>query len=186
MTDTNRPRAEVPVDADKDLTPIFALWTEYERVAMHFNDLIIRLRTQSLGGVAAVATIATVLSRGDISHELRWGTLTVTFFLLSLFWVAVWVLDFGYYNRLLLGAVDAIIELEKQSGATRYASRIDLSTRIEAAVLRGISGRVEASKRTWARWWFYLIVLAGLLISLWVSIRQVGGLCKTISHLIVG
>ena len=186
MSATPEPREASPLGADKDLTPLFAVWTEYERVAMHFNDLIIRLRTQSLGGVAAVATIATVLSRGDISHELRWGTLTVTFFLLSLFWIAVWVLDFGYYNRLLLGAVDAIIELEKRSSDTRYVSRIDLSTRIEAAVLRGTSGRAEAARRTWARWWFYTIVLAGLLISLWVSIRQIDGLCKTISHLFWG
>ncbi len=29
------------------------LWKEYEGVAMHFNDLIIKLRGQSLGAVAA-------------------------------------------------------------------------------------------------------------------------------------
>ena len=122
MSDATGPRQNTPPGADKDLASIFALWIEYERVAMHFNDLIIRLRTQSLGGVAAVATVVTVLSRGDITHELRWGTLTATLFLLSLFWVAVWVLDFGYYNRLLLGAVDALIELEKQSVGARSAT----------------------------------------------------------------
>ena len=148
---------------------------------MHFNDLIIRLRTQALGGVAAVATVATVLFRGDIAHDLRWGTLTATFFLLSLFWVAVWVLDFGYYNRLLLGAVDALIELEKQSVGARYASNIDLSTKIEAAVLTGASGREDASRRTWARWMFYSIVLVALLTCLWVSIRRVGGVCRVIA-----
>jgi len=46
------------------MSPInrFDLWKEYERVAMHFNDLIIRLRSQSLGGVAAFATLAGVVA----------------------------------------------------------------------------------------------------------------------------
>jgi hypothetical protein len=35
-------------------------WKEYERVAMHFNDLLIRFRSQSLAAVAAFATIAGV------------------------------------------------------------------------------------------------------------------------------
>ena len=35
----------------------FKLWKSYEEVAMHFNDLIIRLRIQSIGGLAALATV---------------------------------------------------------------------------------------------------------------------------------
>jgi hypothetical protein len=35
----------------------FELWKYYENVAMHFNDLIIKLRIQSIGGLAALATI---------------------------------------------------------------------------------------------------------------------------------
>lgn len=186
MNNPQGPAQRTAANTDEGLPSIFALWSEYERVAMHFNDLIIRLRTQSLGGVAAVATVATVLSRGDITHEVRWGTLTATFFLLSLFWVAVWVLDFGYYNRLLLGAVDALIELEKQSANGTHARKIDLSTRIEAAVLRGKSGRTDPARRTWARWLFYGIVLTGLLTSLWVSIHQVGGTGRLVAILLGG
>jgi hypothetical protein len=36
----------------------FALWDRYENVAMHFNDLIIRLRTQALGALAGVVAIS--------------------------------------------------------------------------------------------------------------------------------
>lgn len=50
----------------------FQVWREYEGVTMHFNDLIIRLRSQSLGGVAAVATLAAVVARNDTTAELRW------------------------------------------------------------------------------------------------------------------
>ncbi len=71
----------------------FQVWREYEGVAMHFNDLIIRLRSQSLGGVAAAATLAAVVARNDTTAELRWGLLTGAFALLCIFWVAVWILD---------------------------------------------------------------------------------------------
>jgi hypothetical protein len=84
------------------MTPsLFALWKSYEGVAMHFNDLLIRLRTQALGGVAALATLAGVLVRGDLAPKLRCGVLAGAFLLLLLFWVAVWILDMRYYNRCL-------------------------------------------------------------------------------------
>jgi hypothetical protein len=42
--------------ADHEGFPIRELWEKYEEITMHFNDLIIRLRTQALAGVAAVCT----------------------------------------------------------------------------------------------------------------------------------
>src|SRR6266705_4175567 len=106
----------------------FQVWREYEGVAMHFNDLIIRLRSQSLGGVAAAATLAAVVARNDTTAELRWGLLTGAFALLCIFWVAVWILDMGYYNRLLVGAVDALLTLESESQGSATVDRIVLST----------------------------------------------------------
>ena len=141
----------------------FQLWKEYEGVAMHFNDLIIRLRSQSLGGVAAVAALAAVVAKSDTTAELRWGLLTGAFALLSLFWVAVWALDLGYYNRLLGGAVDALLAIEKESNGSRLVDRIELSTKIEERVK---SGRVcnNAYRIT-----FYVVVLLALLAGLAVS-----------------
>jgi hypothetical protein len=98
----------------------FELWKEYEGVAMHFNDLIIKLRSQSLGGVAAIATLAAVVARNDTTAELRWGLLTGAFALLCVFWVAVWILDMGYYNRLLHGAVEALLTIESESQGDSY------------------------------------------------------------------
>jgi hypothetical protein len=37
--------------------PVFKVWQKYEDIAMHFNDLLIRLRTQALGAIAALTTI---------------------------------------------------------------------------------------------------------------------------------
>jgi small-conductance mechanosensitive channel len=141
----------------------FQLWKEYEGVAMHFNDLIIRLRSQSLGGVAAVAALAAVVAKSDTTAELRWGLLTGAFALLSLFWVAVWALDLGYYNRLLAGAVDALLAIEKESNGSRLVDRIELSTKIEARVKSG-----GVSNNAY-RITFYVVVFLALLGGLAVS-----------------
>jgi len=150
---------------------------------MHFNDLLIRLRTQSIGGVAALAALATIISRGDITPGMRWGILVSAFFFLTLFWVAIWILDFKYYNRLLLGAVSAIIEVEAISKNGAPCDGLTLSTRIEAVVanitaglpvkqpLKGYSG--------FGRWWFYVIVLCALLSGLLVSTAGLAGLDVT-------
>ena len=58
---------------------IYELWQKYEKVAMHFNDLIIRLRTQALAGVAALSALTGFFAKADF------GALS-----LSLVWVAVW------------------------------------------------------------------------------------------------
>src|SRR5688500_4996729 len=48
------------------------LWTEYEKIAMHFNDLILRLRVQALSGITAILAlsgIAANLAAGPITAE---------------------------------------------------------------------------------------------------------------------
>lgn len=42
------------------------LWEKYEQIAMHFNDLIIRLRTQALAGVAALSTLVGLFAKSDL------------------------------------------------------------------------------------------------------------------------
>lgn len=142
----------------------FLVWKEYENVAMHFNDLIIRLRSQSLGGVAAVATLATVVARNDTTAELRWGIVMGAFALLLFFWVAVWILDMTYYNRLLLGAVDALILIEKESQSSNSVDKILLSTKIEERV----RSRQLTNNRSLHL--FYLIVFMALLLTLILAI----------------
>jgi hypothetical protein len=141
----------------------FELWKEYEGIAMHFNDLIIRLRGQSLGAVAAFATLGAVVARNYTAPDLRWGLLMGVFFFLSVFWVAIWILDLGYYNRLLEGAVDALLALEADSKGSKSVDRIELSTKVEERVKSG-GGRNKAN-----RWLFYTLVIAALLVGLSVS-----------------
>jgi hypothetical protein len=111
-----------------------SLWAKYEDIAMHFNDLLIRLRTQSLAGVAAISTIVGIFSKdgGVADISLDWVVAEAIFAAMIGFWIAIWCLDMLYYNRLLSGAVNAIIRLEDQTkpGAT-FDGQIDMSTAIK-------------------------------------------------------
>lgn len=150
------------------------VWKEHEKVAMHFNDLLLRLRTQSLAAVAAFATVAGILLKGESSGgaDFRWGTLSAVFTVLSIFWLAIWILDFMYYNRLLVGAVKAIIAIEQASERGPRLSKIALSTDIETAVMKGDD---FFSHDYWAkgtgRWLFYMLVFVVLIAGTIISIN---------------
>jgi hypothetical protein len=110
-------------------------WEKHEKIAMHFNDLIMKVRIQALGALAAIITIGGVALKAfpTDSGRMPWGiVLSLSITLLSL-WVAIWVLDFMYYNRLLMGAVDAILKLEEE---INNGSKIEIvmSHKIEDAV----------------------------------------------------
>jgi hypothetical protein len=124
----------------------FEVRKEYEGVAMHFNDLIIRLRSQSLGAVAAFAT-----------SGFRWELLTGAFGLLIVFWIAILVLDLGYYNRLLIGSVKALKAIEVSSLNSPRIDRLVLSTTIEDAVIDHMNTGSPAQVI------FYMMVLFALL-----------------------
>jgi len=150
-------------------------WKEYEHVAMHFNDLLLRLRTQALAAVAAFTTIAGVLlTSASIGTQVRWEAVLAVFLALTFFWIAIWVLDLRYYNRLLLGAVEALLDIEEASSGKRRIEGLSLSTLIEQAVARGgpfqiaksddkqtVRRNVPKSPRAIAT--FYLLVLFVLL-----------------------
>ena len=164
---------------------LFEIWKEYEEVAKHFNDLLIRLRTQALGGAAAISAFATIITNGDLVPSVRWELLVGIFLLLVFFWVAVWILDVLYYNRLLYGAVAAIMEIEQASQNGEPLSGLWLSTQIEEAVANkkhlkarpnssnegatALRGRVPVHT-------FYAVVLLALLLGLAFSIVGFAGL----------
>ena len=144
----------------------FALWKEYEAIAMHFNDLIIRLRTQSLGAVAAFATLAAIITKGDTTPQLRWEVLSGTLFVLMMFWIAIWVLDQFYYNRLLNGAVAALVALEKDSRGKPHVEAIEFSISIDRYAHKG---KVLSHFSQCA---FYLIVFTVLFAGFCLSVHQ--------------
>jgi hypothetical protein len=111
-----------------------SLWAKYEEIAMHFNDLLMRLRSQSLAGVAAISALVGIFSKeGGLDIHMEWIVAEGIFAALAAFWIAIWCLDLLYYNRLLKGAVTAIKKLEDQTKpAVVFDGHIDMSTLIEA------------------------------------------------------
>lgn len=128
----NREQNEEIKDFDKYYLKV---WKNYEDIAMHFNDLIIRLRIQSIGGIAALATIIGIILKNTTGNNevFNYGLAILAIICLMLFWVAIWVLDLRYYNRLLEGSVNAILELEKNKEAFLEKKEISLSSDIERA-----------------------------------------------------
>ena len=140
-----------------------ALWEKYQEVAMHFNDLLLKLRTSALAVVAALSTIVGLFTRSDGSLTISWEIASAIVIGLIFFWIAIWVLDFRYYNRLLLGAATALIELESKS-EEEFVRDIKLSTRITDAV----SGTHQFSRAplNYGGAIFYFIVLCVLTVGL--------------------
>lgn len=154
---------------NKDEEYYFKVWKNYEDVAMHFNDLIIRLRIQSIGGVAALITILGVVSKtcnekGAFNYPLAFMAIIC----LILFWIAIWILDMRYYNRLLEGSVKAILELEKNKETFLAKKNINLSHCIKDAFSarfehepEGIYNRAKTGRNL-----FYIVVFSALIIIL--------------------
>ena len=62
------------------------LWSRYEEIAMHFNELLMRLRLQSLAGIAAVSTLVGLFSKEGIADvQVSWLVATGIFLAMSLF-----------------------------------------------------------------------------------------------------
>lgn len=140
-------------------------WERHEKIAMHFNDLILKVRIQALGALAAVVTVGGVLLKTvPPEQHLPWGVVTSVFAVLLAFWIAIWKLDFRYYNRLLMGAVDSLLALEN---AMNTGAKIDfnMSHKIEDAVL----GKVPTHRQEgtlMGPFPFYLIVTVVLIVGI--------------------
>lgn len=104
------------------------LWIKYEEITMHFNDLLIKLRTQALGGVATIVTAAGFLASRQTATSTaeEWEAVALVSVLLLVGWITVWLIDVCYYSRLLRGAVVALLDIEKKTkGAIDFSQTVE-------------------------------------------------------------
>lgn len=164
------------VEANEEGWPIFELWDKYETIAMHFNDLLIKLRTQALAAVAALSTIIGIFSKSGGETQSTWQVVAFAFSILLIFWIAIWVLDFCYYNPLLMGSVVALTQLEQLSQTTMRVRAIDISTTIERSVAKDLPSGSWGWKTRWrlvrGRLVFYSLVSLALVFGLGFSLYQ--------------
>ena len=143
------------------------LWAKYEDIAMHFNDLLIRLRTQALAAVAAISTVVGIFTKTEPSAvHISWEIATAVFVGLIIFWVAIWAIDRLYYNRLLIGAVYALRQIEQESRKQSPNLAINMSTTIEEFVARPVDyrGRWQRFQSKLGVRIFYALVLLALIL----------------------
>ncbi|MEQ8427620.1 MAG: hypothetical protein RLT87_00730 [Gammaproteobacteria bacterium] len=137
-----------------ELDQAINLWFHYEEIAMHFNELIIQYRLQLMGGAGAIGAIASYLVGSKVESEIDRHKLRalISTGLLIIF-VSAAYLDLFYYNELLRGSVDALIELE-----AKYPE-LNMSTSIKARFPNGATSRIYIT---------YLLVLIPLIFfTLW-------------------
>mgnify|MGYP001605698522 FL=1 len=146
---------------------LYQVWQKYEDMAMHFNDLIIKVRIQALGGVAAIITVIGFIFKAK--GGIPWDIMIAIFGFLLLFWIAIWILDFLYYNKLLLGAIDALLKIEELSERNVNINLLDMSHKIEAAV-HGDPPTHRRKGLVWGPILFYSLVVLGLSIGLICSV----------------
>jgi hypothetical protein len=159
MSDPTSPKT---VEPTVEGWPIFQVWSKYEEITMHFNDLLMRLRTQALGAVAALATIIGIFARAGAETHTNWEMVAFAFAILFAFWIAVWVIDFQYYNKLLQGAVVSLVKLEEASKASVHVRHIDMSSTIEDAVAGYLPKNPKSCGTSFGRWFFYVLVSLAL------------------------
>lgn len=122
---------------------VIQLWFHYEEVAMHFNELIIQYRLALMGGIGAIGTAASYIINMKTKEEIikRKLIANISLVLLLLF-VAAASLDIFYYNELLLGAVDAVLQFENEHKeiylSTKITKRFTNSETMTIYVIYGI------------------------------------------------
>lgn len=163
--------------SDCDGWRIHEAWDSYEKIAMHFNDLLIRLRIQALGGVATLSTLVGIFTKTETrTTQGSWEIAAAVFGALAIFWIAIWILDIKYYNRLLLGAVRAILELEERSATETHVRSINMSSLISAAFgpdpILLEQPRRRVPRPLTGIYWFYSLVLFALSLGFCFSVNK--------------
>jgi len=144
------------------------LWEKYEDIAMHFNDLLIQLRMRSLAGIAAATTFIGVFADNAIADAFfGWVIVAAFFAAMILVWGAIFCLDYYYYNKLLFGAVSAILDLEEELKNGKSIKNITLSTSIESQFSRNAK-----SDATFGVFAFYIVVLILLVLRVGISLKM--------------
>jgi len=87
-----------------------AEWKTIIETQMHFNDLIMRLRSIAITALTTLVGIALAVIK---FAKLADGAAVVVFFVPWLLWLVVFVLDYFYYHRLLMGSVIASFKFDE-------------------------------------------------------------------------
>lgn len=154
LTESERIRLQVDV------------WKQVVQVQQHFNDLEMKIRSYGLTLMLGVLSAAAVAIREEARIEV-FGLETSLASLIVLAGVIAWVgfyfMDVGWYHRLLKGAVDQGLALEKELAA--HVPGIELATMIgKASPLKLGCWTLHSQHKAHVFYWLGILVLVVFLI----------------------
>ncbi len=157
--------------APHERTVLLEAWKVSEDVAMHFNGMLLGFRLKAIGGIA-VGAVGAVISTGFKFGGLANRAVISTLFAgLAVIWLLIWAADFRYYYRLLAGAVDELLRLERRLGNVHLSHLIERRVRGGAQPKDDIESilpykAVCAPKYPCLAIWVFYVVPAAILIGL--------------------
>jgi hypothetical protein len=125
-------------------------WKVTVNTQMHFNDLIIKFRSIVLS--VFIAGIGLIFNAYK-SREIVEGELIVMVAMALVFWLACFLLDYGYYHQLLIGAV-------------RHAQKFDDNEHFRKAGHFGLTKRIALNvgvvQTKVVLWCFYMLPIVAV------------------------
>ena len=146
--------------SSEDRRQLIDVWKVSEDVAMHFNSLLLGFRLKAISGIAVGAVVGFGLKFSDLTNP---SVAPVVFVALAVIWFLVWAADFLYYYRLLAGAVDELLRLEKALGNIHLSHLIERRVQGGGRPERGIESLVPCDAKypakypSWPIWVFYTV-----------------------------
>ncbi|OUR89048.1 hypothetical protein A9Q81_22595 [Gammaproteobacteria bacterium 42_54_T18] len=137
------------MEKNQEYEYFFNLWSKYEDITNQFSNLIIQIRTKALALIATISSVITAFAKN--TEGVNWELLFVAFLFQAFFWVSIWILDLGYYNKMLKSSVEALKKLEESAPEIKNDIKPTLSTFIDLQV-----GGTKTVK------YFYFVVMAVL------------------------
>ena len=156
--------------SEEQRSRLFEAWKVSEDVAMHFNNLLLGFRLKAIGGIAVGAVVGIGLKVGDSAKPV---VVLCLFVALMVIWLLVWAADFFYYYRLLAGAVDEILRLEKKLGDIHLSHLIERRVQGDGRPEGDIDNLLPCQVKylgkfpSWPFWVFYsipVLILLGIVI----------------------
>jgi hypothetical protein len=166
-----------PVDRERqEMRLLLEEWKVVMQTQMHFNDMIIRMRTAGLSVLIAVFGGAAIAIGQypdrfiEVAHRDFHVAAPIILFGLLL-WLAIFIIDYFYYHKCLLGAVERGYQIDEAYKGRQVAgtSMYGMTTLIRDAI-----GKPGRSK--WYIWAVYLLVgVVGvaylLFVAFWYSAK---------------
>jgi hypothetical protein len=144
------------MEKNQEYEYFFNLWSKYEDITNQFSTLIIQIRTKALALIATISSVITAFAKN--TDGVNWELLFASFLFLAFFWVSIWILDLGYYNKMLKSSVKALKKLEESAPEIEDVIKPTLSSFIDSEV-----GGTKSVKC------FYSVVMAVLTLASVVS-----------------